>query len=83
MLKIMKGMAIILSKYVNIINIDNTAFPALIALSGSPVAVSSAIMAQEMENDGVLAGQLVVWTSVMSIFTLFIIIAILRGLGVL
>lgn len=77
------GVAIILSKYVNIINIDNTAFPALIALSGSPVAVSSAIMAQEMENDGVLAGQLVVWTSVMSIFTLFIIIAILRGLGVL
>lgn len=56
-------------------------FPALLALFGSPVAVSSAIMAQEMDNDGVLAGQLVVWTSIFSIFTLFFFILALKNLG--
>lgn len=55
-------------------------FPALLALFGSPVAVSSAIMAQEMDNDGVLAGQLVVWTSIFSIFTLFFFILALKNL---
>ena len=66
-----------------LLNFDTASYPALVALFGSPVAVSSAIMAQEMENDGVLAGQLVVWTSIASIFTLFLIIAGLRGLGLL
>ena len=62
---------------------DSAVYPALVALFGSPVAVSSAIMAQEMENDGVLAGQLVVWTSIASIFTLFLAIVLLRGMGFL
>ena len=77
------GLAVLLSQYTNLINFDATVYPALVALFGSPVAVSSAIMAQEMDNDGVLAGQLVVWTSIASIFTLFFIIAALRGLGLL
>ncbi len=46
-------------------------FPALIALVGTPTAVSSVPMATEMNNDDELAGQLVVWTSIMSAFTLF------------
>ncbi len=46
-------------------------FPALIALFGTPVAVSSVPMATEMNNDDELAGQLVVWSSIMSAFTLF------------
>jgi predicted permease len=49
-------------------------FPALIALFGTPVAVSSVPMATEMNNDDELAGQLVVWTSIASAFTLFAII---------
>lgn len=77
------GIAVLLSKYTTVLDFDTTAYPAMVALFGSPVAVSSAIMAQEMDNDGVLAGQLVVWTSIASIFTLFFIIAILRGLGLL
>lgn len=77
------GIAVLLSRYTSILSFDASVYPALIALFGSPVAVASAIMAQEMDNDGVLAGQLVVWTSVMSIFTLFLFILLLRGLGLL
>ena len=61
---------------------DNT-FPALVALFASPVAVSSVIMAYEMDNDDQLAGQLVVWTSIGSILSLFIIIVVLRSLSIL
>ncbi len=58
-------------------------FPALIALFATPVAVSSVIMASEMDNDDQLAGQLVVWTSLGSVVTIFVIIVSLRSLGVL
>lgn len=77
------GLAVILSKYTNIINFDKSIYPALISLLGSPVAVSSAIMAREMDNDGELAGQLVVWTSVFSIITIFITIVILKSINLL
>lgn len=58
-------------------------FAAFISLFATPVAVASAIMAEEMENDGQLAAQLVVWTSLVSVFTLFGFIFISRFLGVL
>lgn len=77
------GLAVILSRYTGLISFDATVYPALVALFGSPVAVSSAIMAQEMDNDGVLAGQLVVWTSIASIFTTFLAVFILRNMGLL
>lgn len=59
------------------------AYPALIALYGAPVAVSSAIMTQEMGGDEKLASQLVVWTTVFSMFTIFFTIVILRSAGLL
>lgn len=59
-----------------------TEFPALIALFGTPVAVSSVPMSAEMQNDDELAGQLVVWTSILSAFTLFIIIFICAQVGI-
>lgn len=65
------GLAITLSTFTSLIDFSAEVYPALIALFGTPVAVSSAIMAQEMDNDGTLAGQLVVWTSIASIFTIF------------
>lgn len=77
------GLAVILSKYTGLISFDATVYPALVALFGSPVAVSSAIMAQEMDNDGILAGQLVVWTSILSIFTIFLTVFILRAMELL
>ncbi len=58
-------------------------YPALIALFGSPVAVSSAIMAREMHNDEQLAAQLVVWTSVASIATIFLTVCLMMGMGIL
>lgn len=59
------------------------AIVAFIAAFGSPVAVSSAIMAQEMGADGELAGSLVVSTTIGSVFTLTIIIAIVKSLGMI
>lgn len=75
------GLAVILSECTGLISFDASVYPALIALFGSPVAVSSAIMAQEMDNDGILAGQLVVWTSILSIFTIFLAVFVLRSMG--
>ncbi len=67
----------------NLLNVDNSVcFPALIALFGTPVATSSAPMASEMGNDEELAGQLVVWTSVVSVFSLFAIIFTCSSMGI-
>lgn len=77
------AIAIVLSKTTSFFNFDQTIYPSLIALFGSPVAVSSAIMAESMDNDGELAGQLVVWTSIGSIVTIFLSVVILRGMGLL
>lgn len=75
--------AVILSKYTSLLNFDKSVYPSLIALFGTPVAVSSAIMAEQMKNDGKLAAQLVVWTSLCSILSIFIEIVIIRNLGLL
>lgn len=49
----------------------------------TPVAVSSYIMAEQAGADGQLAGQLVVFSSALSIVTLFVTIFVLREMGVL
>ena len=58
-------------------------FPALICLFSTPVAVSSVPMASEMNNDSELAGQLVVWTTILSSITLFLIIFTCAQIGIL
>lgn len=58
-------------------------FGALIALFGSPVAVSSAIMAAEMGGDDELARQYVVWTAIGSMVSLFMISGFLRWLTII
>lgn len=65
------------------VHFDAAIYASLVALFGTPVAVASAIMAEEMNNDGQLAGQLVVWTTLFSAFSIFLIVAILRGLRLL
>ena len=57
-------------------------FAAFVALFGSPVAVSSVPMAQEMGADSALAGQLVVWTTVTSTVTIFLFSFVLKAIGV-
>lgn len=66
-----------------LLKFEKSYFPALIALFGTPVAVSSAPMSYEMNNDGELAGQLVVWTTITSAFTLFGIILVFKSIGML
>ncbi len=61
----------------------STEFAILIALFATPIAVSSVPMAAQMNQDDQLAGQIVVWTSALSAFTLFIIIFICASLGIL
>lgn len=77
------GCAVLLSEFTDLLSFGQTEYPALVALFGTPVAVSSAIMAAEMDNDQQLAGQLVVWTSICSIFTLFVQVFILMSVGLL
>lgn len=57
-------------------------FAALVAAFCTPVAVSSVPMAQEMGADAELAGQLVVFTTVTSAFTVFLASFLLRLVGI-
>ena len=77
------SVAILLSRSTDLLTCGVNEFPALIALFGSPVAVSSAVMAGSMGNDEQLATQLVVWTSIASILTIFLQVCILMGAGLL
>ena len=74
------GSAVILVK-AGLLAAGPDVYPALIALFGSPAAVSSAIMAGSMGNDKQLATQLVVWTSLLSIVTVFLTVCLMMGLG--
>ena len=77
------GVAALLARFGGISAFGPDAYPALIALFGSPVAVSSAIMASQMGGDEQLATQLVVWSSACSIVTIFVTACILMATGLL
>ena len=53
----------------------------LFVMFGSPVAISSNPMAVEMNGDGELAGQLVVFTTLSSMFTMFAGVFLMKTLG--
>ena len=53
----------------------------LMIMLTAPTAVSSFTMAEQMDADGELAGQLVVFTSAISVFTIFIWIFVIKQLG--
>lgn len=75
--------AALLSKYTGLLHCGNGEYAALIALFGAPVAVSSAIVAGEMGNDEQLASQLVVWTSIGSLISIFLFACFMMGTGLL
>ena len=77
------GLAILLSANTGLLSCGVNEYPALVALYGSPMAVSAAVMAGQMGNDEQLATQLVVWTSVFSILTVFLTVCILMPAGLL
>ena len=56
------------------------AMVALMIMFGAPTAVSSFTMAQEMDGDGDLAAQQVIFTTFFSILTIFILVFILKTL---
>jgi predicted permease len=57
-------------------------FAAFVALFATPIAVSSVPMAQELGGESRLAGQLVVWTTILSSVTIFLFSFILKLIGV-
>ena len=57
-------------------------FATFVAVFATPVAVSSVPMVQEMDGDVALAGQLVIWTTLVSAFTVFIASFILKSVGI-
>ncbi|MEG0770009.1 MAG: AEC family transporter [Ruthenibacterium sp.] len=57
------------------------ALGALLAMFASPTAVSSFTMAQQMQADDVLAGQIVVITSLCSVLSIFVWIFLLNAAG--
>lgn len=69
--------------YWGVICCGSSDYPALIALFASPVAVASAIMASQMDNDEQLATQLVVWTTLLSGVSIFGISCLLMALGLI
>lgn len=72
------GLAFLLSEYTPILNVTSVEYPALISLYATPVAVSSAVMAGEIGGDEQLASQFVVWTSLFSMLTMFLIIFMMK-----
>lgn len=77
------GLAVLLSRYTNWIRFGPNEYPALIGLFGSPVAVSSAVMAKQMGGDAQLATQYVVWTSICSMITVFLLVYGMIAMGLL
>lgn len=59
----------------------NTELIVLMTMFASPTAISSYSMAQQMEGNAELAGQLVVFTTAFSIITLFVWVYLIQVLG--
>ncbi len=72
----------LLLKYTLVPGLSGEHFATYVGVFATPVAVASAIMAKEMGAHDELAGQLVVWTSLVSTVTIFIYVTILRSIGI-
>ena len=66
-----------------VLSLGTADYAVLLPFFGSPVAVSSAIMASEMNSDADLARQYTLWTSLLLIVTLPPMIMVLRHMGLL
>lgn len=77
------GLALILSKKFSLFPVTGNELPAFISVFGSPAAVSSAVMVNEIGGDDQLATQLVVWTSIVSLFSVFLAVFVLKSAALL
>ena len=73
------SLALTVAYFMDIFNGAN--FAAFVAMFATPVAVSTVPMAQSMGADHELAGQLVVWTTLISSVVIFLASFILKGVG--
>lgn len=76
------GGAVLMSS-LGVMNFTVTEYPALISLFGTPIAVSSAVMVGEIGGDEQLANQIVVWTSLASVFSIFATVFLMRSVGLI
>ena len=72
----------ILLNSLNLTNFTGAQFATFVACFCTPVAVSSVPMSQEMGADAELMGQIVVWTTVFSAFSIFIASYILKVISI-
>lgn len=77
------GIAILLSEYTQLLNFSVNEYAVLVGLFGSPTAISGAVVAAQMGGDEQLATQTVVWTSLGSMLTVFLIVCSLMAMGYL
>lgn len=77
------GLAVILNRCTDMVSFGLETYPTLIAMFGAPVAVSTAVIASEMDGDEQLATQLVVWTSLGSVVTVYVAVCIMMAVGLL
>lgn len=77
------GTAILLSEFTDAFEFTQVEYPALISLFATPTAVSSAVMVGEIGGDEQLAGQLVVWTSVVSMVTIYAIVFAMKSFAII
>ena len=70
-------------QYAGWIRLTPPVISAMLSFWGAPMAVAGALMAEEMGCDGELARQCAVWTSALSLFTLFLWVLLLRTVGLL
>ena len=74
---------VILADRLGILTITPEISAVLVATYGSPVAVASVVMSGERGADDKLAGQVVVWSSVFGMLTLFILCVVIRSIGII
>ncbi len=61
----------------------NERLAVLICFFSTPTAVGGYVLAQNMDGDGELAGQILVVTTLLSVLTLFATLSVLRALGLM
>ena len=76
------SLAIFLPKLFGIPAFSGAEYTALFSLFAASEAVATVSMADQMNGDAELAGQVVVWTTLISALTLFLWVALFRGLGI-
>ena len=78
------GMSIVIfvPRLLGLQSFSGAEYAALFALFASPQAVASVAMADQMDGDSELAGQILVWTAVFSIFSLFVFTAFFKIIGI-